>query len=245
MPTGAFFEAYRELEQRMKALASADGDVFLPNPEPEAPVHYVLVCMEPSLGRWAHDPNAATSRVESGFRNFLPSDEVALLHFCVRRYLCRPGERYHLTDFSKGAMLVERAGPDRVERYRRWFSLLMEEISLVARPDARIIAVGQAVAAQLRRQGFSREFISVLHYSGQAAPARQKGTAGREDAFAAFANSVSHDDVLAVARDVLATSHAPAVIADKTLAKLGRFQLTTSRRQLMFNYKIAFERLRV
>ena len=160
MPTGAFFEAYRELEQRMKALASADGDVFLPNPEPEAPVHYVLVCMEPSLGRWAPDPNAATSRVESGFRNFLPSDEVALLHFCVRRYLCRPGERYHLTDFSTGAMPVERAGPDRVERYRRWFSLLMEEISLVARPDARIIAARRQLFLPVGDNYFCRRKVS-------------------------------------------------------------------------------------
>jgi hypothetical protein len=33
-----FQAAYRKLEARMKALAEADGDVFLPNSEPLGPV---------------------------------------------------------------------------------------------------------------------------------------------------------------------------------------------------------------
>jgi hypothetical protein len=45
-----FHTAYRELEERMRALAEADGDVFLPNPEPLGPAHYVLIqpffCLE-------------------------------------------------------------------------------------------------------------------------------------------------------------------------------------------------------
>jgi len=49
---GSFQVAYRGLEERMRAHAEADGDVFLPSPEPEAPVQYVLICMEPSLA-WA------------------------------------------------------------------------------------------------------------------------------------------------------------------------------------------------
>ena len=121
---GNFHAAYRALEARMKALAEADDHVFLPNPEPEGPVHYVLICMEPSLGRWARPADQARAKVRSGFRNFLPSDEVAILHFCIRRYLCRAAERYHVTDVSKGAMLVDRAGLARVQRYERWHKLL-------------------------------------------------------------------------------------------------------------------------
>ena len=48
-----FRAKYRRLEDRMRALAEADDDVFLPNPEPVEPVDYVLICMEPSLGAWA------------------------------------------------------------------------------------------------------------------------------------------------------------------------------------------------
>lgn len=240
----SFHAAYQALEIRMKALANADGDVFLPNPEPLCPVHYVFVCMEPSLGRWAHSPERARSRVEEGFRNFLPSDEVALLHFCIRRYLCRSAERYHITDFSKGAMLVQRASPDREKRYERWYSLLEEEIDLVASPEACVIAVGSAVSQQLKRRAFRRPFTSIIHYSGQAGLARKRSIVGRGAGFGAFRNSVSRDDVVATARDVLACARVPAMIVEETLSKLKRFQLTSSRQQLMFSYKEAFESLR-
>ena len=59
----------------MKVLAEADGDVFLPNPEPLGPVEYVFVCMEPSLGRWARSLDEARSKVEAGFHNFVYSIE--------------------------------------------------------------------------------------------------------------------------------------------------------------------------
>jgi len=106
--SSSFHIAYRELEERMKALAEADGDVFLPNPEPDGPVQYVLICMEPSLGWWACSAGHARSRVEAGFRNFLFSIEDFIVHFSARRYLCGPEERYHITNLSKEAMLVDR-----------------------------------------------------------------------------------------------------------------------------------------
>ncbi len=239
-----FRAAYEALEQRMKALADADGDVFLPNPEPQGPAQYVFVCMEPSLGRWASDATQATSKIAAGFRNFLPSDDVALLHYSIRHYLCRPGDGYHITDFSKGAMLVQRAGPQRVTRYGRWYPLLEEELDLIASADARIIAVGNAVSRQLKRQDFQRPFTSIVHYSSQAVLARRRALIGREEAFRAFEDSVSREDVIATATEVLASAQVPTVIAEETLAQLRRFQLTLSRQQLMFTYKVAFESLR-
>ncbi len=122
-----FQAAYRELEARMKVLAEADGDVFLPNPEPSGPVEYVFVCMEPSLGRWARSADEARAKVKAGFRNFISSIETIILHYCIRQYLCEPTEQYHITDLSKGAMLVKRAGVTRTQRYDRWYGLLLEE----------------------------------------------------------------------------------------------------------------------
>ena len=55
----SFDKAYRELEERMKVLAEADGDVFLPNPEPLGTVQCILIWMEPSLGRWARSADDA------------------------------------------------------------------------------------------------------------------------------------------------------------------------------------------
>src|SRR5438105_177291 len=108
MYNGDFDADYRALETRMKALAEADGDVFLAVPEPEGPADYILIGMEPSLGWWARDADEARQKVEAGFRNFLFSVEDFILHLCVRRYLCGAGKRYHITDLSKGAMLVAR-----------------------------------------------------------------------------------------------------------------------------------------
>jgi hypothetical protein len=197
----SFQRAYRELEERMKALAEADGDVFLPNPEPLGTAQYVLICMEPSLGWWANTAEQARSRVEAGFRNFLFSIEDFIFHFCVRRYLCGPEERYHVTDLSKGAMLVARAGLARRQRYDRWYSLLEEEIDLCASPGAGIVAVGRAVAQHLEQRCFQRSFIRVIHYSGQAAPARAAGIVGREDDFQAFVDSVTLEDVVVIAEE--------------------------------------------
>lgn len=173
-----FHTAYRDLEARMKSLVESDGDIFLPNPTPRAPAHYVLICMEPSLGWWAKSADEARARVDAGFRNFLFSPEDFILHFCAQRHLCGAGQRYLLTDLSKGAMLVNRAGVARVERYDRWYSLLLEEIEPCAIPEARIVAVGSAVAEQLRRRCFQRPFRQVINYSSQAGPARRAGIRG-------------------------------------------------------------------
>ena len=236
-----FDVAYQALENRMKKLAEADGDVFLPNPQPDSPVHYVLICMEPSLGRWARSEDEARSKVEAGFRNFLSSIEVLILHFCARRYLCAPAERYHITDLSKGAMLVNRAGSSRYERYDRWYPLLEDEINLVATPNAGIVAVGKVVSDYLKQKPFKRSFTRIIHYSGQAGQARNEGIVGREDRFQAFKDSVSLEDLIATAEDVLRESRVPANFRDETLSRLAKRQLTTSSKKLIFNYKVSFE----
>lgn len=238
---GRFHNSYRQLEDRMKARAEADGDIFLPNPEPSGPVEYVLICMEPSLGWWARSAEEARSRVEAGFRNFLFSIEVIILHYCVRRYLCGSGQTYHITDLSKGAMLVNRADDERDQRYERWYELLQQEIDLCATPTARIIAVGNVVAHQLERQGFKRSFRQIIHYSTQAVSARSARIVGREESFQAFKDSVSLEDLVATAEDVFKAAQVPPYIRDNGLARLRKNQLTTSRQQLIFIYKEEFE----
>jgi len=229
----------------MKDRAEADGDVFLPNVEPEGPAHHVLIAMEPSLGRWARSADEARSKVEDGFRNFLPSDEVSILHYCIRRYLCGPEERYHITDLSKGAMHVKDAGLARFERWDRWYPLLQEEIDLVATPNARFAAIGKVVAEYLQRQSFG-DFTRVIHYSRQAASSRNAGIRGHEEDFQGFFGSVSPDDLVTTAEQVLGAARVPAEIRNKGLSQLksSSSQLTDSRQKLIFNYKLAFEKIR-
>jgi hypothetical protein len=227
-----FRDAYRELEARMKLFAEADGDVFLPNPEPVGPVEYVFICMEPSLGRWARSAEEGRSKVDSGFRNFLSSIEDFILHFAIQRYLCEPAQRYHLTDLSKGAMLVKRAAFTRTRRYDRWFALLMEEVDLVATSKAGIFAVGNAVAEHLVRRQFRRRFTKLIHYSSLAARGRATGIVGHEEMFKTFKPSVSLEHVLATAMDVLLASAVPEKFRDEALTRLAKNQLSESRQQL-------------
>jgi len=196
----SFQEKYRDLEARFKALAEADGDVYLPNVEPSGPVRYVFIALEPSLGRWASSPQEARARVEAGFRNFVADQvvDVVLLHHAIRYYLGT--ESYHLTDFSKGAMLTAHANIDRTERYDRWYQLLLAELALVG-PEAQIVAVGKVVASHLRKRGLRCD--TILHYSDVAQPARAAAIRGHESEFEAFRSSVSVEDVLATAVKVL------------------------------------------
>jgi hypothetical protein len=236
-----FHAEYRRLEQRMKALAEAEGDVFLPSSEPRGLADFVLIGMEPSFGPWARSHADARSKVEAGFRNFLSSFEDFILHFCARRYLCAPAQRYHITDLSKGAMLVDRAGLARYSRYDRWFKLLEEEIDLVSRQNTHFIAVGSAVAAYLARAGFTRPFTQIIHYSRQAANARKEAATRDRKGFTSFVGSVSLSDITETAGAVLREADVPDGLREQTLARLRKGRLSESRLHLIFSYKAAFE----
>jgi hypothetical protein len=186
----------------------------------------------------------ARARVASGFRNFLAGIEPMLLHFSVRRFLLENGQHYHITDFSKGAMLVEHAGVARADRYDRWYALLREEIDLIAAPGARVVAVGKAVVEHLQRREFPRKVTPVIHYSPLGARARTARLEGYEDRFREFACSISSEDVLATAREVLDESGVPPKVYDEALARITRARLSESRRKLIYCYKVEFETMK-
>jgi hypothetical protein len=240
----AFRAAYGRLERRMRALADAEGDVFLPGAEPEGPADYILIGMEPSLGRWAQNPVEARSKVDAGFRNFLSSFEDYILHFCIRRYLCAPRQRYHITDLSKGAMLVERTSYERADRYDRWFELLEDEMDLISRHETRFIAIGGVVAAYLARAAFSRPFTRIIHYSPQAANARRIAASHDRRGYKLFSESVSLDDIIDTASSVLTAANVPVDLHERTLSRLSRSRMSESRLESIFSYKVAFESMR-
>lgn len=236
-----FHAAYRALESRMKALAEADGDVFLPNPEPAGAAEHVFIGMEPSLGWWARSTAEATPKIEAGFRNFVFLDHGTLsLHFAIREYLLRPGDGYYITDLSKGAMTVKRAAVDRSQRYDRWYELLLLELDLIAKPGANVFAVGDKVEDQLLRHPFPRSFATLLHYSPVNVAHRKKRIAGHEPDFEEFKMSLSIDRVLARAKEVM-TESLPPSFRDLALARLTPLYLSESDLQLIFIYKLAFD----
>jgi hypothetical protein len=117
--------------------------------------------------------------------------------------------------------------------------LLVDELDLVASSAARVFAVGNEVARHLARHAFPRPYTKVIHYSRLAARARAAGIVGHEDDLEQFRGSVSLEQVLATANEVL--NALPASFRAETLARLSRKQLTESEQQLIFNYKLAFD----
>ena len=91
-----FAKAWSDLETKFRAAAADDPAIYLPNLRPSGRVGAVLVAMEPSLGRWGRPPAKADEKIEAGFRNFMSSAEVFILHYSARRFLCPPGGTYHI-----------------------------------------------------------------------------------------------------------------------------------------------------
>ena len=231
---------YSDLEVEMQLLAEEDGDVFLPNPEPRGQVNYVFICMEPSRRGWAPSKEKGKQNVAAGFRNFLADIHPYYLHFAIHKYLRKQGERYHLTDVSKGAKWRKDAGKDRKERYRRWYDLLLRELAIVAMADAKIIAVGNDVAAALRRHRFDKPFETILHYSPLAVHHRSEAIVGRQQQFQEFSDSLKESDFLKVVEAVLDESRIPDGLRRKHFAGIqGKFSEPGKR--LIFTYKVAFE----
>jgi hypothetical protein len=234
-------EAFRELELRMEELSGQDGNIFLPNVRPCERVDYVFISMEPSLGRWASSPEKARLKVAEGFRNFMSSMEDFIVHFCVREYLCGKTQNYFITDISKGAMLAKDAGTARMERYNRWYELLLKELDIVAKPESKVFVFGNTVASFLESVSFPRPFQKLIHFSPLASKARNDGIQGKEDSFNVFKELVKLEDILLSARETFAKSNIPVTLQAETMNRLARKRLTESQKKLIFNYKMQFE----
>ena len=183
--------AYRNLEQRFRDQVEKDGGgqgggVYLPNVEPKSHADYIFVGMEPSFGRWAKSIEDAEKKIAEGFRNGAP----ARFTRCIEWFLCQPGETYHLTDVSKGAMLVKVAGRDRKRRWEEWYPLLLEEIEIVGKPGAPVIAIGREVEVFLKKRDLKGlPFYAVPHYSYTAVAHFKREAEKDPEGFKAFTKS--------------------------------------------------------
>ena len=228
-----FEEAYAELNEEFRRRVDEDKrvwdfeSIFLPNLMPEGPVDFVLVGMEPSLRGWAKNLEEAQHKINCGFRNFFgfgnfsncPKDGgLGVLFSCISKYLCPGAETYYLTDLAQGAMKTNSPGAGKIEKYEAWYSLLEKELGLVAKPNAKIISIGKAVGDFLSRKWLHGHAGTVVHYSGQASRHWGKEIPGRCDEFHKF-------------------------VSDSQKLPSGQ-KWSDAHTKLMFDYKIAFERIR-
>ena len=237
-----FSQAYAELEHRFKMRVKTDNEgIFLPNIKPQGQVDFVLIGMEPSLGKWASNLDEARTKIERGFKNFAFSIEDFILHFCVKDYLCKGNATYYITDLSKSAMIVSTAALSCQDRYEGWYPLLEEELQAVAKPETAKISIGEKTGDFLSKKGLSGHVGTILHYSPQAAKYRGKESRCRQDLYREFSSKVSLSDIERTAEDVLAQAEMGSFVND-TLKRLRRGKgLTDSRKRLMFDYKTKFD----
>ena len=156
--------AVEELNRKFKKRVKADNEGwpaldshFLRVNPPKIPVDYVLVGSEPSL-------IGVKNHLKDGIHNFPGCPRCEPLHYVVNRYLCDGTGSYYLTDIAKGAIS---GGPRQgsFKRYDQWYDLLREELRLVAKPSAVIIAFGSHAGRYLAERRLEGYAGMIRHYS--------------------------------------------------------------------------------
>ncbi len=74
------------------------------------------------------------------------------MEYAVHNYLGVAGGSFYFTDLAHGAMKPHSKGANEPAKYERWYPLFEKELGLVAKPDAKIIAVGQTTSVFLTRK---------------------------------------------------------------------------------------------
>ena len=243
----AFSEKYAALEREFKEQVGRDNEdlgiksSYVHNFIPTGPVDYVLIAMEPSTGvpggKDRKDPDQKA-------RNFAWSVEDFILHYCIREYLCRDGETYHLTDLAKGGMKTRLAGKKRQCRYERWYPLLNRELQLLTKPEGtRVIAIGKVVSDFLEKKSLCEQVERILHYARTAARYRDSEIQPWIDQFPQFSQSIDKDAFQGSIEEVLHDAGMDSYIPNRPEGGKS-YRLTESRKKLMFLYKNRFSKLR-
>ena len=132
-------------------------------------------------------------------------------------------------------MLVSSPGGGNADKYEAWYSLLEKELGLVAKPEAQIISIGARVGRFLSDKGLYGHAGTIPHYSNNAARYFGKESAGKESAGKESAGKESAGKESAYQKFSEGLDSLP---------QGARLRLSESRKKLMFDYKIRFERIR-
>ena len=242
-----FQERYAALEDKFKAQIKEDNKCFgwkgkqnsyyLPNIEPDGKVDFVLVGMEPSGSAEESDPSVCREKPVCP-KNFSCSVEDFILHLCIREYLCSDGQKYHITDIAKGGMSTRQARETAGQRWEKWYPLLCQELELVAKPGAPVIAVGKGVGDFLKGKHTPHFKRSLLHFSNNANIARIIAPQLLYEQYKEFSTTLRWDDVVQNASDIMKDEKFDKWPAG-TLQRLKGGE-TESRKMLMFTYKCQF-----
>ena len=172
-----FREQYDALQCQWRQYAIDRKRHYLPYLAPRAPVDFVLVAKIPSISEKEAEvtPYGKYPKLEP-YVNLLLSMGDLILNYGAHRYLCKSGETYYLTDLGKCAMPAKDAkGKTQEGEFNFWYPKFLEELKLVAKPDATVIPVGSGTGNFLKRKneegqgGFPFRLANpILHWSRAA-----------------------------------------------------------------------------
>ena len=172
----SFREQYENLQSQWRQLAKDRGHQYLKYLGPRAPVDFVLVAKMTSIGEQdaADIPPGEFPKIAPPGYNLLTSMGDLILNYGARRHLCQPGEKYYLTDLGKCAIPPKFVkGKIQKEEFTAWYPMLLDELKLVAKPDATVVPVGSATGDFLKAQpNFPYRLTTpILHWSTAAVSA--------------------------------------------------------------------------
>ena len=82
-----------------------------------------------------------------------------------------------------------------------------------------------------------------MHYSALANAARNAAVMGREAEFLAFSETLSMQDIVDVAAEVMQENSISVAMSAETITRLRKATLSESRKKLAFIYSTAFAKL--
>ncbi len=200
-------EQYENLQSQWRQFAIERNRQYLQYLAPRARVDFVLVGKMTSIDEQhaAETPPGKFPDVPPPGYNLLISMGDLILNYGAHRHLCQSGETYYLTDLGKGAVPPKYAkGKILKEEFTAWYPKLLEELELVAKPDATVVPVGSATGHFLKAQpNFPYRLTNpILHWSTAAVSAAKMAGSLFPREWDAYLRSTSWEDLRASTEEV-------------------------------------------
>ena len=204
-----FVERHDGLQSQWRQLAKDRGHQYLRYLAPRAPVDFVLVGKMTSIGEKAaaETPPGCYPPIAPPGYNLLNTIGDLILNYGARRHLCRPGERYYLTDLGKCAVPPKYAkGKILQEEFAAWYPMLLEELELVTKPGATVIPIGSATGDFLEAQSDFPYRLThpILHWSAAAVSAAKMAASLFPGEWDEYRQSTSWEDLSASTAEIFA-----------------------------------------
>ena len=202
-----FHQQYETLQAKWRQHAKNHKSHYLPYAPPRGKVDYVLVAEIPNVDV----KKAEAENVEWGdypLDEFEPPKSLygslndLTLHYACRRYLCKAGETYYITDLGKAAIPASQVkSADKRREFDFWYPKFLEELALVAKPTGTIIPVGRTTYHFLSKKpntDFGDRILAnpILHWSKQLVAAAKMASSFFPNEWEQFQESVGVKEVL-------------------------------------------------